>query len=448
MSATVRPAAHTSRMHSRRSFLLRAGAPVALSLTAPPLAASSMRRAVDTIGGAFAVPNGGAPDDEFVWSAVQQAYPVDRSIVNLDNGGVNPSPSVVLQAMQRYVEYSNEAPVYTMNRVLAPQRESVREQLARALICDPNEVALTRNTTEGIETCQLGMDLRAGDEVVTTTQDYWRFLNTWKQRERRDGIVVRQIAIPTPAEDAAHVTALFEAAMTGRTRALLVSHVINLTGQIMPVREIVRMARARGVPVLVDGAHSFAQFAVTRDGLDCDYYATSLHKWLGAPIGTGMLVVRRERIGDLWPLMPAPEALRDDVRKFESVGTAPVANHLAISAALAFYHGLGAERKEARLRYLRARWEERLRGRDRVRFHTSANPAFACALSTVQVEGLDSAALAAYLWRRGRILVRAIRHPEYEGIRVTPNVYTTLDELDRFAELMDEAMRSGVGGRP
>ncbi len=434
-------------MHSRRSFLLRAGVPVALTLCAQPLAAAKVRRAADSLGDALAAPGGGMPDDEVLWREVQQAYAVDRTIINLDNGGVNPSPAAVLRAMQRYLEYSNEAPVYTMNRVLGPQRESVRGQLARAFGCSPGEVALTRNTTEGVETCQLGLALRPGDEVVTTTQDYWRFLNTWKQRANRDGIVLKQITIPTPAENPRRVAALLEAAMTTRTRAVLVSHVINLTGQIMPVREIVRMARARGVPVLVDGAHSFAQFAVTRDDLECDYYATSLHKWRGAPIGTGMLYVRSDKIRDLWPLMPAPEALRADVRKFESVGTVPVANHLAISAAIAFYQGLGAARKEARLRYLRARWERRLRGRDRVRFHTSANPAFACALSTVQLEGVDSAALATYLWERGRVLVRAIKHPEYEGIRVTPNVYTTLDELDRFGDLIEMALRSGVGAR-
>jgi len=436
-------------MPSRRDFLRQAGAPTALALCASPAAAATARRACDalrTIGGTgLPTPAGGAPDDEALWREVQQAYTVDRSIVNLDNGGVNPSPAVVQRAMQAHLAYSNGAPVYTLGQVLGPQRESVRAQLARAFGCDAEEVALTRNTTEGMETCQLGLTLRAGDEVLTTTQDYWRFLNTWKQRERRDGIVLRQIRLPVPAEDPRQVVALFEQAMTPRTRAVLVSHVINLTGQILPVREIVRMARARGVPVLVDGAHSFAQFAVTRDALECDYYATSLHKWLGAPHGTGMLYVRRDRIAGLWPMMPAPEALREDVRKFESVGTVPVANHLAVSEALAFYQGIGAAHKEARLRYLRDRWERRLRGRDRVRFHTSAKPEFACTLCTVQVEGVDSVALAAHLWRRERILVKAIKHPEFEGIRVTPNVYTTADEVDRFGDAMEAVLRSGVG---
>jgi selenocysteine lyase/cysteine desulfurase len=282
----------------------------------------------------------------------------------------------------------------------------------------------------------LGLPLQPGDEVVTTTQDYWRFINALKQREVRDGIVLKQIPIPVPARDTAEVVARFEAAVTPRTRVLLLCHIINLTGQILPVRDVAAMARRHGVTVLVDGAHSFAHWPFDVQDLGADAYGTSLHKWLGAPHGTGMLWVRRERIPDFWPLFPAPLELAGDIRKFESLGTLPAAPVLAIAEALAFWHSIGAERKEARLRYLRDRWAEPLASDGRYRFHTAFDPAFSCALAMADVEGVEPVDVQTRLWEENRILVRAIRHPEFQGVRVTPNVYTTLDELDRFVEAM------------
>lgn len=429
-------------MHTRRSFITRLGGP-AIAAMAVPSDPVALFGALESLARHRGNPREVAADEE-IWREVQQAYTVDRSIINLNNGAVNPSPAIVQQAMKGYLDYSHEAPPYTMGRILAPQRENVRQSLARALGCDTEEVALTRNTTEGMEICQLGLELKRGDEVLTTNQDYWRFLNTWKQRERRDGVILKQISIPTPAEDPSKIVALFEQNITSRTRAILLSHVINLTGQILPVRDVVWMARARNIPVLVDGAHSFAHFDFKLADLDCDYYATSLHKWLGAPHGTGMLYVRKEKIPDLWPLMPAPKEQEGNIRKFEQIGTHPVANQLAIAEALTFYHGIGATRKEDRLRYLRDRWAKRLLNHDCVRLHTSLKPEFSCALATVQIEGTDSGAVASRLWERHQILVRPIKHAEYEGIRVTPNVYTTLEELDRFGDAMELVVRHGI----
>ena len=229
-----------------------------------------------------------------------------------------------------------------MWRILEPQREPVRQRLARAFGCDGEEIALTRNASEGLQICQFGFDLEPGDEVLTTTQDYGRMITTFKQRERREGIVLRQFDIPVPAEDPAEIVRLFESHITPRTRLILMCHMINLTGQILPVREVVAMGRRHGLPVIVDGAHSFAHFDFEHRDLDCDYYATSLHKWLFAPHGTGMLYVRRNLIADLWPLMAAPEPMSDDIRKFEEIGTHPAANYLAIAEALTFHQGLGA----------------------------------------------------------------------------------------------------------
>ncbi len=384
-----------------------------------------------------------AADEDF-WFEVQAAFTVDRTLVNLNNGGVSPSPGPVQDAMRRYLEYSNMAPAYTMWQILEPQRETVRKRLAAAFGSDAEEMALTRNASEGLQICQLGFDLKAGDEVLTTTQDYGRMITTFEQRQRRDGIVLKQFQIPVPAEDPAAVVELFEKNLTPRTKLILMCHMINLTGQILPVAEVVAMARERGVPVVVDGAHAFAHFDFRLADLGCDYYATSLHKWLFAPHGTGFLFVRREKIAGLWPLMAAPQALEGDIRKFEEIGTHPAANYLAIGDALTFHDGLGAARKEARLTYLRDRWARRLATHPRVRLHTSLKPGLACGLATVECLDLDTAALADALWEKHRIFTVAIQHPEFTGLRVTPSVYTTVEEVDRFAGVMERILEKGL----
>jgi selenocysteine lyase/cysteine desulfurase len=291
---------------------------------------------------------------------------------------------------------------------------------------------------------QLGLDLERGDEVLTTTQDYPRMITTFRQRERREGIVLRQIRIPVPAEDPQEVVRRFEEALTPRTRLILACHMINLTGQILPVRELAAMARRRGIPLIVDGAHALAHFDFTLAELEVDNYSTSLHKWLFAPHGTGLLYVRREKIPEVWPLMAAPEPMDGNIRKFEEIGTHPAANYLAIAEALTFHQGIGGARKEARLVHLRNRWAERLLEHDRVRLHTSLEPGFACGIANVEVRGVDPGALATHLWRDHRMIVVPIKHEEFQGIRVSPSVYTTPQELDRFAEAVERVVARGL----
>lgn len=385
-----------------------------------------------------------AQDEDF-WSRVGEAFTPDRSLVNFNNGGVSPSPSVVQRALARHLAFANEAPAHHMWQIQQPQKETVRSELARAFGCDAEEVAITRNASEGLQTCQFGFDLARGDKVLTTDQDYPRMIATFEQRARREGIELVKISLPVPCEDPAEVVRRFEEAIVEhRPKLLLMCHMVNLTGQILPVREVVAMARRHELPVVVDGAHAFAHFAFDHADLDCDYYATSLHKWLFAPFGTGMLYVRRERIAELWPLMAAEEKLTGDVRKFEEIGTHPVPVILAISEALAFHDALGPERKEARLVYLRDRWAKRLLQNDRVRLHTSLKPGFAAGIANVEIEGVDSEALANHLWSAHKILVTLIRHPQFEGLRVSPSVYSTPREVDRFCEAMERVIERGL----
>lgn len=425
-------------MTSRRQFVQSlAGAGAALPMFRP----DAIRRAVRATGRLH-----GAPDDERYWGEIQRAFDADRTMINLNNGGVCPTPTHVLEQMIRDLRFSNELPVHHMWKVLEPRIESVRRELAHDFGCDPEEMAITRNASEGLETLILGRDMKPGDEVIVTNQNYGRMITTWDQRVRRDGIVIKTVSFPVPPPSADHLVEIFRRAITPRTRVIEVTHITNLTGQIFPVRDIMTMAAERNVEVFVDGAHAYAHFPFTRDELAVDFYGTSLHKWLLAPIGTGFLYVRKERIAGLWPLMAAPKAMDANIRKYEEIGTHPAANHNAIAAALAFHRSIGAERKIERLRYLRNRWAKRLLAYSpRVRVPTPLDSPDAGAIALVSVEGIDPGALTDWLLEKHRIVTVAIKHAEFSGIRVTPNVYTTIDEVDRFAATMESAIRTGVG---
>lgn len=427
-------------MFDRRSFLRGAGLPAVALLLNPAGLASALSLA---LAPDERLPEDAARDEDF-WSGIARAFPVDRSFVNLNHGGVSPAPATVLDAMGRHVAFSNNAPSYTMWRILRPRQELVRERLAQLCGVSREEIALTRNASESLQICQQGLPLTAGDEVLTTTQDYPRMLTTFRQMERRNGIVLKQFTLPTPAEDDEQIVRLFEQNISERTRLILMCHVVNLTGQVLPVKQVVAMARRYGIPVLVDGAHAFCHLDFRLADLDCDYYATSLHKWLHAPIGTGMLYVRRDKIAGLWPLMAAEETQDDDIRKFEEIGTHPAANALAVAEALNFHLELGSARKAARLVFLRNYWAERLLRHDRVRLHTSLKPGFACGIANVEIEGIAPGALNSWLWSTHRILTTPINHDEFQGIRVSPSVYTTLEELDRFVDAMEHLIQNGL----
>jgi selenocysteine lyase/cysteine desulfurase len=306
-------------------------------------------------------------------------------------------------------------------------------------------MAITRNASEANEIMIFGLDLKAGDEVIVTNQNYGRMITAWRQRERRDGIVLKQVSFKVPPPSQQYLVDQFKAAVTPRTRVIEVTHITNLTGQIMPVKELVEFARPRGIEVFVDGAHAYAHFPFTRDELGCDYYGTSLHKWLLVPIGAGFLYVRKDKQKKLWPLMAAAPEQDDNIRKYEEIGTHPAANHNAISAALAFHRAIGAERKIARLRWLRDRWAKRLLAEsDRVQVLTPLDSPYSGGIGLFNVAGLDMLKLNGWLWDKHRIVNTYIGHPEFTGLRITPNVYTTPDEVDVFSEKVLEAIRKGV----
>jgi selenocysteine lyase/cysteine desulfurase len=426
---------------SRRAFLNALGVSTSVAAFGRADLLARVERATGGLGQRTA--DEVAADEDF-WRDIREAFTLDRTIVNLNNGGVCPSPRVVHEAVKRYLDISNQAPVYHMWQVLEPNLETVRRRLAAAFGCDAEELAVTRNASEALQIAQLGIDLARGDEVLTTNQDYPRMLDTWQQRVRREGLVLKQISFPVPPPGPADLLHRFEQAVTPRTKVIHVCHITNLTGQIFPVRDICRMARARGIRTIVDGAHAFAHFPFTLADLECDYYGTSLHKWLLAPVGTGFLYVRRPLIKEHWPLTPANESKASDIRKFEEIGTHPAAMHNAIAEALEFHLSIGAERKAARLRYLRNRWARRLNETPGAKVLTSFDPAQGCAIGLLSLAGHDPETVTAHLWAKHRIIVTPIKHAEFQGLRITPNLYTTLSEVDALVGAIDDVLKNGI----
>lgn len=415
---------------NRRLFLKRAGMFSATGLAASLAMPAWSRNLQSALKAAESVPPEQLATEEDFWYYIQQAFTVSPSLINLNNGGVSPAPRTVQDAMKRYYDFSNEAPSYYMWRILDQGRENLRAGLAGLAGCSPEEIAINRNSSEGLETVIFGLTLKPGDEVVASKQDYPNMINAWKQRELRDGIKINWINLELPSEDEQYLVKQYVQAFGPKTKLVHITQVINWNGQILPVRKIADEAKKRGIEVLVDGAHSFAQFRFALPDLNCDYFATSLHKWLYAPIGSGMLYVRKEKIPSLYPLFGSDNPLKDDIRKFEHLGTRPFFIEQAISKALDFHDMIGSERKEMRLHYLKNYWMERVREVPKVKLHTSLQQRWGCAIGMVSVEGKTPGELDSYLMTNHKIHAVGINWENIKGVRVTPNVYTTTKNLD------------------
>jgi selenocysteine lyase/cysteine desulfurase len=419
---------------TRRSFLDKAGAFSAsalFSFLTVPAWSRNLQAAVQKAAQTDAL---GLANDEDFWYAIQQAYTGSSAIINLNNGGVAPSPRVVQEAMKRYYDMSNEAPSYYMWRILDQGREPLRKNLARLAGCHPEEIAMQRNASEALETVIFGLNLQKGDEVVLSRQDYPNMINAWKQRELRDGIKLVWINPDLPSEDDNYLVAAYSNAFTAKTKLVHITHVVNWNGQILPVRKIADAAHARGIEVLVDGAHSFAHFEFTIPELGADYFGTSLHKWLSACIGAGILYVKKDKIPALYPLFAASDAKSPDIRKFENLGTRPFFIEQAIGKAIEFHEMIGSKRKEERLFFLKNYWMQQVKDIPAVKLGTSTKKGFGCAIGLVNVAGKKPSELENFLLDNYKIHTVSIEWENNKGIRITPNVYTTLKELDILVE--------------
>jgi selenocysteine lyase/cysteine desulfurase len=376
--------------------------------------------------------------DEDYWSVIQQAYTVHPSIINLNNGGVSPSPRIVQDAVRRYNDLSNEAPSYYMWRILDQGREPLRQKLADLAGCNAEEIAINRNATEALNTVIYGLNLKVGDEVIGTKQDYPNMIQAWRQRASREGIVYKQLNFDFPIENDETIVAAYEQAITPKTKIIYITHIINWVGQILPVQKICAMASKRGIETVVDGAHSFGLLDFTIPSLGCDYFGTSLHKFLSAPIGSGMLWIKQEKIEKIWPLLCNDKPNSKDIRKFETLGTRSFPIEQGIGEAINFQQAIGNKRKEERVRYLKNYWVEKVINLPKVKIHTSLKPNYSCAIAGISINGMTPAELGNKLFESYKIHTTSIVWENISCVRITPHVYTRLQDLDKLVKAIKE----------
>lgn len=386
---------------------------------------------------AHLTPNQVAQDEDF-WGVIQRSYTVNPNIMILNNGGVSPSPLVVQEAVERYNKLSNEGPSYFMWRVLDMGREPLREKLALLAGTLPDEIAVNRNATEALNTIIYGLPLIKGDEVIGTRQDYPHMRQAYLQRQLRDGIVYKQLSFDFPIENDEQIVKAYADAITPKTKLIHVTHVINWVGQIMPVRKICDMAHAKGIEVIVDGAHSFGLLDFKIPDLGCDYFGTSLHKFLSAPIGSGMMWIKKEKISKIYPLLCDDHPLSPDIRKFENLGTRSFPIEQAIGEAVNFQLAIGSKRKEDRIRYLKDYWASRVQHVPKVKLHTSLKPEYSCAICGVTVDGMTPGELDAALFNKYKIHTTSIVIENISCVRITPHVYTTIADMDKLVRAITE----------
>jgi len=372
--------------------------------------------------------------EEDLWARMAQSFTVSPNILNLNNGGVSPQPKVVQDAVDRYYHLSNEAPTYYMWQILDKGREPLRRKLAELGGVSAEELAVNRNTTEALGTFTWGIDMKKGDEIVMTRQDYPNMIHAWKQRELREVVKINWINLSLPVDNDDVVLKAYVDATTSRTRIWHITHLVTWTGQILPAAKLCAEARKRGIISIVDAAHSFAHVDYKISDLNCDYFGTSLHKWLCAPFGTGLMYVRKEHIEKTWPLFPNDKPQSNDIRKFESLGTRSFAPEQAIGQAIDFHHAIGGKRKQERLHYLKKYWCDAVSRNARIKLHISLKPEYSCALGTFSIDGLDVGDIVSKLFAEYQIHVVPIKWENINAVRVTPHVYTTTRDLDRFIE--------------
>jgi selenocysteine lyase/cysteine desulfurase len=421
-------------MTSRRSFVKKSfsiAAPLSLSTMTLNAIAEDVTDALLTLN---KINPSHATNDEELWVRLAQAYTVSPTILNLNNGGVSPQPKVVQDAVDRYYHYSNEAPTYYMWQILDKGREPLRRKLADLAGTSAEEIAVNRNTTEALATVTWGLTLSKGDEVVMTKQDYPNMIHAWKQKELRDGISIKWLSFKLPVENDDEFVKSFIDATTPKTRIWHITHMINWTGQILPVKRLCEEARKRNIISIVDGSHTFAHLDFKIPDFNPDYFGTSLHKWLCAPFGTGMLYVRKENIAELWPIFPNDKPQGNDIRKFEALGTRSFAPEQAIGQAIDFHLAIGSKRKEERLHYLKKYWCEKVMKHQRIKLNVSLKPEFSCALGNFSIDGIEPETVASKLFSEHQIHTSPIKWENISGVRVTPHVYTTTKDLDRFVD--------------
>lgn len=376
--------------------------------------------------------------DETFWEGIRKGYRLKPDYINLENGYYCFVPNETLENYINHIREVNYQGSYYMRTVQFDNKRKMAAKLAEVAGCSPDELVITRNTTESLDLVISGVDWKAGDEAVMAEQDYGAMLDMFKQVSKRYGMVNKIVSLPlNPASDE-EIVNVYASAITSKTKLLMVCHMVNITGQILPIRKICDMAHSKGVQVLVDGAHAFAHIKYSLRDLDCDYYGTSLHKWLSVPLGAGFLYVKKGNSGKVWPLFGDEGRKEDDVLRLNHIGTHPVATDLAIANAIDYYQTIGAERKEVRLRYLQNYWTSKVRPMKHIILNTPEDPKRSCGIANVGIRNMKPGDMAKMLLDKYKIWTVAIDGAGVHGCRITPNIYTTPAELDVFVKALQE----------
>lgn len=378
-----------------------------------------------------------AQNEDF-WSEIRKSYRIKPDYINLENGYYSFTPESTLNAFIANVKEINYQASYYMRTRQFDDKAEARRKLAEIAGCSVEELIITRNTTESLDTVIAGIDWKAGDEAVMAEQDYGAMLDMFKLQARRYGIVNKIVSIPNHPKSDEEIVEIYEKAITPKTRLLMVCHMINITGHILPIKKICDMAHAKGVEVMVDGAHAFAQIQYKISDLGCDYYGSSLHKWLSVPLGAGILYVKKDKISKLWQMFGDMGYQDDDIRKLNHTGTHPVHTDLTISNAIDFHQKIGIERKEARLRFLQEYWTKQVRNLPNILLNTPADAQRACGIANVGIKTMKPADLAKTLLTKYNVWTVAIDYANVHGCRITPNIYTSTAELDKFVAALKE----------
>ncbi len=379
-----------------------------------------------------------AAADEAFWAAIRSGYKLKPDYINLENGYYCFQPQETLENFINHVREVNYQGSYYMRTVQWENKKKVAARLAQLAGCSPEELILTRNTTESLDMIIGGLNWKAGDEAVMAEQDYGAMLDHFTMISKRFGIVNKRINVPNHPQSDEEIVNIYAGAITPKTKLLMVCHMVNITGQILPIRKICDMAHSKGVLVLVDGAHAFAHIRYSIPDLGCDFYGSSLHKWLSVPLGAGILYVKKEHIPNIWPLIGDGNQNMGDIYRLNHIGTHPVHTDLAINNAIDYYLALGPERKEARLKYLQNYWSSKVRNIPNIVVNTPEDPSRSCGIANVGVKNMKPSDLADTLMKKYKIYTVAIDGANVHGCRITPNVYTTTTDLDVFVNALKE----------
>lgn len=375
---------------------------------------------------------------EGFWLKVRQDYKLKPDYINLESGYYNIIPTPTLKALHKNIDMVNYEGSYYMRTVQFDNKRRMSEKLANIIGAKAQNIIITRNTTESLNMVIKGMDWKAGDEAVYAIQDYGAMKLMFEQVAKRFGIVNKEVSVPNHPKSDQDIVAVYEKAITAKTKLLMVCHMINITGQILPIKKICQMAHSKGVKVMVDGAHCVGHFEFDIKDLECDYYGSSLHKWLAVPLGTGLLYVADKHIDTLWPIFAEYKKEPGDISRLNHTGTIPVYHDITIENAIDYYSLLGGARKEARLRYLQEYWTKKVRDINGININTPKESHRACGIANVGIEGMDPADLAKKLLDDYKVFTVAINDANVHGCRITPNVFTTTEELDILVEALKE----------